>query len=445
MKSSIQVNWVRRRLWLAILGAGLGVGWAAAEEAARWHVPLAGNAYLSARAENGRDGLGRRGFRWSEPESVWSVYFRVDRPAALDLGLKLAVPEGESVLSATIGDQRFEVTASGSGESEVSIGRVDAAAAGYVRVDLRGVRRSGPEFARVTELTVASSTPRLDLVFVKSNEDNMFYWGRRGPSVHLGYQTPKGVDIEYAYSEITVPDGGDPIGSYYMANGFGEGYFGIQTKSPTERWVLFSVWSPFHSDDPGKIPESDRVVLLGKGAGVHAGEFGNEGSGGQSYLVYPWKTGTTYRFLNAAKPDGRGNTVYTAWIAEAPAGEWQLIARFQRPKTNKHLTGFHSFLENFAAENGHLTRTSRHGNQWVRDTTGQWHEVTTARFTGDATAGGRHRLDYAGGVQDGAFFLKNGGFFPEPTPLNTRFERPARPASPPAIDLTALEAMGRAD
>ncbi len=432
-----------RSLWTGLLVWVSAAGGLAGAEGGRWQVPLAGNGYQTARADGGREGMGRRGGRWADPETVWSIFFRVDRPAVLDLGLKVSVPEGESVIRATVGGRVFEVVARGAEEAEVSLGRVEAAAAGYVRVEVQGVRRSGPEFGRISDLVVTSPTPGLEPVFVKTNEGNMFYWGRRGPSVHLGYEVPRGVDIEYAYSEVTVPEGGDPIGSFYMANGFGEGYFGIQTKSPTERWVLFSVWSPFATDDPEKIPESDRVVLLGKGEGVQAGEFGNEGSGGQSYLVYPWKTGMTYRFLNTAKPDGRGNTEYAAWIAEAPDGEWRLIARFRRPKTDKHLTGFHSFLENFSAENGHRSRTSRHGNQWVRDTGGRWHEVTRARFTGDATAGGRHRLDYAGGVQNGGFFLKNGGFFDEPVPLDSRFERASEPDRPPVIDLEKLEVMGR--
>jgi hypothetical protein len=423
--------------WVSVGGGRLNA------DEGRWQVPFAGNGYQTARAEAGADGMGRRGGRWGDPETVWSLFFRVDRPALLDLGLRMAVPEGESVIRASVGGRSFEVTARDAEPAEVSLGRVEATAAGYVRVDVQGVRRSGSEFGRISDLVVRSPTAGLDPVFVKTNDDNMFYWGRRGPSVHLGYQVPRDVDIEYSYSEITVPEGGDPIGSFYMANGFGEGYFGIQTKSPTERWVLFSVWSPFQTDDPAKIPETDRVLLLGKGDGVQAGEFGNEGSGGQSYRVYPWKTGTTYRFLNAAKPDGRGHTDYAAWIAEAPDGEWSLIARFRRPKTDKHLTGFHSFLENFAAENGHLSRTSHHSNQWVRDTGGRWHEVTQARFTGDATAGGRHRLDYAGGVRDGGFFLKNGGFFDDPVPLNTRFERSTTPDRQPVIDFAKLEAMGR--
>lgn len=440
------------RRWFSFIGlrsavlAALGVAGgceAVTGEEARWQVPVAGNAYVTAREPDGRDGMGRRGWRWQEPATVWSVFFRVDRAATLDLSFRLSVPEGESVMGATVGGRTFEVTVRGVDPSDATLGRVEVPAAGYVRLDLKGIRRAGPEFARISDVVVASTTPGLELVFVKTNEDNMFYWGRRGPSVHLGYQTPKDIDLEYAYSEITVPEGGDAIGSYYMANGFGEGYFGIQVKSPTERWVLFSVWSPFQTDDPKKIPESDRVVLLAKGEGVQTGEFGNEGSGGQSYLVYPWKTGTTYRFLNSATPDGQGATVYTAWIAEAPNGDWKLIARFRRPKTTRHLTGFHSFLENFSAENGHLTRQSRHGNPWVRDTTGQWHEVTSARFTGDATASGRHRLDYAGGVDGDAFFLKNGGFFDDFVPLNSRFQRPATPERKPVIDLEVLKAMGR--
>lgn len=420
---------------LALAGALLF--WQTAH-ASPWPVPLAGNAWLTAGDAGSGDGLGRRGLRWQDPSSVFSVFFRVDRPAVLDLALRLKVPEGESVLEATVGDTRFEVKASGAGGRDLPLGRVEVKEAGYVRVDLRGISRTGPAYAEVSDLLVSSATAGLAPDFVRTNEGNMFYWGRRGPSVHLNYQMPKDRDIEYAYSEITVPEGGDPVGSYYMANGFGEGYFGIQTKSPTERWVLFSVWSPFQTDNPAEIPESDRIVMMTKGEGVKTGEFGNEGSGGQSYRIYPWKTGTTYRFLNSVKPDGQGNSIYAAWIAEAGGGPWQLIARFKRPKTKKHLTRFHSFLENFADQKGYLGRRSLHGNQWVRDTAGEWHELTVARFTGDNTARGRHRMDYAGGVDGQGFFMKNGGFFNDLVKLDQTFQRPATPERKPEIDVAKL-------
>jgi len=107
--------------------------------------------------------------------------------------------------------------------------------------------------------------------------------------VHLSYDVPKDMAVEWFYNEVTVPVGEDLQGSYFMADGFGQGYFGMQVNSPTERHILFSVWSPFQTDDPKAIPDSLRIVLLAKGDGVHAGAFGNEGSGGQSYLNYIWK------------------------------------------------------------------------------------------------------------------------------------------------------------
>ena len=412
----------------------------ASASASPWEVPMAGNAFLTGSGQGPEDGLSAAGLTlWQNEESVFSVFFRIDRPAALELALKMKVPEGTSVIEAKIGEARFELKATGPGLGEMPLGKLEVTEAGYVRVDLKGVRRTGAVFAEVTDLVVASHTKGLDPVYVKSNEGNMFYWGRRGPSVHLAYQMPRDLEIEYAYSELTVPEGGDAIGSFYMANGFGEGYFGIQVKSATERWVLFSVWSPYQTNNLRDIPEADRVVLLAKGEGVKAGEFGNEGSGGQSYKVYPWKTGTTYRFLNSVIPDGKGNSIYTAWIAEAGGGPWQLIARFQRPKTNKHLTGYHSFLENFMDRNGYLNRRSLNGNQWVRDTAGEWHEITAARFTGDDTARGRHRLDYAGGVDGTGFFLTNGGFFNNPVELDQVFERPAETDRKPEIDFISLE------
>ena len=101
-----------------------------------------------------------------------------------------------------------------------------------------------------------------------------------------------------------------------MANGFREGYFGIQVNGPDERRVLFSIWSPFRTDNPRDIPEDQQIVALGRGPDVRIGEFGNEGSGGQSILVYPWKVGNTYRFLTEVEPDGQVNTIYTSWFGD---------------------------------------------------------------------------------------------------------------------------------
>ena len=407
-----------------------------------WQIPFGGNAYLTGQGKDSPDKVEATGVnQWKEDKSVFAIYFRADRAAVLNLVLRLKVPEGESTIRATAAGTVFEKKVTGADSQDVRIGLVNVKAPGYVRLDLQGLDKKGAVFAQVSDLIVASQTPELKLDYVKDNESNRFYWGHRGPSVHLGYVPPDGKKIEYFYNEVTVPVGQDPIGSYFMANGFGEGYFGMQANSPDQRWILFSVWSPFSTNDPKSIPEDQGVKLLAKGADVHGGEFGGEGSGGKSYLIYPWKAGTTYKFLNRVHPDGQGNTIYTAWFFPPEVGKWQLIASFQRPKTDKYLTGMHSFLENFADRNGYLGRSARYGNQWVRDTDGKWTECTKAHFTGDDVASRGYRLDYAGGVTNGGFFLRNGGFFAESVKLGSSFDRESTPSQRPQIDLDSLEAV----
>jgi hypothetical protein len=248
---------------------------------------------------------------------------------------------------------------------------------------------------------------------------------------------PTNEPVEWFYSEVTVPVDQDVIGSYFMANGFDNGYFGVQVNSPIERRVLFSIWSPYQTDDPSTIPPEYRIELLRKGDGVITGEFGNEGSGGQSYKPYLWQAGQTYRFLVRSKPVENDSTEYSAYFYAPEQGKWFLIANFRRPKTQTYLTGAYSFLENFIPESGQFTRQALYGNQWVRTKDGKWLEITKAHFSYDDTAAQKWRWDYQGGIKEGQFYLKNCGFFSEFTAFDTPFERPAR-RKEPDMDLTKL-------
>ncbi len=195
--------------------------------------------------------------------------------------------------------------------------------------------------------------------------------------------------------------------------------------SESERVVLFSVWSPFNTNNPKEIPEEFKIKLMSKGTNVIIHDFGGEGSGGQSILKYMWHSGITYKFLLSGKPDPNDSThtVYTAWFSEVN-GNWKLIASFKRPKTHKHLSGFYSFVECLLPNTGFITRKALFGNQWAYDITGKWHEVTTARFTGDETASKKVRLDFEAGVQnDSRFYLQNCGFIDGKVTLLTELKR----------------------
>lgn len=403
-------------------------------------VPLGGNAFVISDNDPAAT-IKTAGLQnWKSADYKIIIYVNLQDIGNLDLSLRLKAP-GKSKIKLSVADQSFIINVAETTDfTTIKAGTIQIKKTGYLPVILQGLEKTGSVFADVSDLVLKGTAVTIEPVYVKDNKDNYFYWGRRGPSVHLGYQVPEKLreSSEWFYNEITVPEGQDIEGSYYMANGFKEGYFGIQVNSKMERRILFSVWSPFNTDDPKNIPDRLKITLLKKGEKVKTGEFGNEGSGGQSYLIYPWETGKTYKFLNQAKPDGKNNTIYTAYFFDPMQNKWLLIASFKRPETNTYLKGIHSFLENFNPATGYMERSANYNNQWIRDTKGQWSEITSAKFTGDLTARKGFRKDYAGGInEEGEFYLRNCGFFNQYTKLDQIFTRKSTTKNP-AIDFDDL-------
>jgi hypothetical protein len=303
---------------------------------------------------------------------------------------------------------------------------------------LKGISKTGDVYANVSELIIQYEKPGSNLVYVKNGSS--FHFGRRGPSVHLNFIVPDDLknNVHWFYNEITVPAGMDKLGSYFEADGFGEGYFGMQVNTETERRILFSVWSPFETQNPKEIPDSLKIVLLKKGAAVHANDFGGEGSGGQSYMHFMWKPGNAYGFLLHAEVDSIYHaTKFTAYFKDVSANKWYLIASFKRPQTQTCLTHLYSFLENFIPETGDQTRMGFYKSQWIAGDKNNWYELTDAKFTFDATAKGGYRKDYAGGVDGDKFFLKNCGFFIDFVKPDQIFTRKAS-GKKPDIDFDKL-------
>jgi len=397
-------------------------------------IPLAGNAWIVGQDQKTETTkLTDAGIRkWDNHDDKIRIFFYSDQSGDIDLGLKVRQEQGKSVIRAIYENKVNTITVQNPGWSTLPAGSVHLEGAGYHFIDLEGIEKDGDYFADVSDLLISGMDSE-DLVFVRDE----FYWGRRGPSVHLNFPIPaEEKDVEYFYSELMIPSGQDVIGSYFMANGFAEGYFGIQVNSAEERRILFSVWSPYSTDNPEDIPEDYRIKLLKKGEGVTAGAFGNEGSGGQSYKVFSWKADVTYGFLIRAYPVD-STTIYAAYFYDPEQADWSLIARFMRPKTRTYLKRLHSFLENFIPEQGIVARRGWYGNQWYYNASG-WHEITETIFTADNTARKNNRLDYAGGSENNLFYLQNCGFTDLHTTIDSRFTRTGN-GVPPRIDFNSLE------
>ncbi|PKV52583.1 uncharacterized protein DUF5077 [Aquimarina sp. MAR_2010_214] len=376
---------------------------------------------------------------WTSLDDVIRVYFHTKLTGELHLGLNIKSETGPSTIRVTVGNTTKDIVIDNTTYKNVEIGMFDITKSGYNFIEIQGLQKTGEYIGDINKVFIGGPATTSGVSFVPN--DFSFHFGRRGPSVHLTYKMPENKDVIYFYNEVTIPKGEDVVGSYFMANGFGEGYFGIQVNSDTERRILFSVWSPFVTDDPSTIPDDYKIILLGKGEGVTGGSFGGEGSGGQSYKVFDWKPENTYKFLLKGEPSVNNSTDYTAYFYAPEEGEWKLIASFRRPHTNTYLKGFYSFLENFRTHTGFISRKGKYANQWVYDTQGQWHELTNAKFTADATARKEARLDYAGGVDGNSFYLKNCGFFDDNTTMNTEFSRTANGVKPD-VDFSQLPGLG---
>ena len=394
-------------------------------------IPIAGNTWV---VNNTDDKINHKGIqKWQDNKSILTTYFKTSEIGEIEVALLGKVATGSSSLRIDLDKQEYTVNISNTVVDTIHVGKFNITRAGYQELHIQGISKSAADFAHIEGILISGPAAN-EIIFVKDD----FYWGRRGPSVHLRYDIPNEADdIVWFYNEITVPEGEDVVGSYFMANGFAEGYFGIQVNSTEERRILFSVWSPYKTDDPKSIPQEYRIKLLGKGENVHAGKFGNEGSGGQSYLRYMWRAGNTYRFLLKGVPSENNSTDFTAFFYAPELNKWLLIASFRRPKTSTYLKRPHSFLENFVTETGYISRKLYYSNQWVCDASNKWHELTTATFTADATARKGARMDYFGGTNDKTFFLQNCGFINKSLEIGSELVRKPS-AIPPQIDFSRL-------
>lgn len=398
-------------------------------------VPCEGNCWVVNDLKGNETMIKKDGIqKWTSKETVFRCYFKVEKTGSLNIGILAKSISGRAKLKVTFGNISKEVSVSTATFDTVLVGKFNVENSGYQFIEIEGLKKSDEFFPEIESVLIGGEATTGKVYFARDD----FYWGRRGPSVHLNFMVPESAgNVVYFYNEITVPENNDILGSYFMANGFGQGYFGMQVNSPTERRILFSVWSPYKTDNPGEIPDEYKIKLLKKSEDVYTGEFGNEGSGGQSFLKFDWKAGTTYKFLLKGKPSENDATDFTAWFFAPETGKWRLIASFRRPKTDTYLTHLYSFLENFYTETGNIERRGIYSNQWIYNTENKWVELTKIKFTADATARKESRMDYAGGLENSSFFLKNCGFFSETTPIDSFFERQST-GIPPVINFGEL-------
>ena len=368
--------------------------------------------------------------QWKDADQQIQYFFYVRKPGKLSVALDAKNAAEGTVLKLSVLGKDFLVKIPASPKFKmINAGTVTVKDSGFYSVTLSVTKKARNSIADIRSVQLAGPATKGLHYNPKPR--------RNAASVHLRYPIDDSMKVVAFYNEITIPTGFDHLHSYYMACGFARGYFGIQVNSETERRVIFSVWDAGkEAVDRNKVADSNKVMLLAKGEDVFADGFGNEGTGGHSHWVYPWKTGQTYKLMVTALTDSASQTtIYTGYFFLPELQKWKLIASFRAPKDGQNLRNLYSFNENFWGVNGQLQRKALFGNQWVQRENGQWVELTKSTFSYDATGKAGDRIDYGAGVNDGKFYLWNGGFQPANAKFGDVLNRPAANQKP-VIDWT---------
>ncbi len=228
---------------------------------------------------------------------------------------------------------------------------------------------------------------------------------RQCRSVHLHF---KGIPEQSTalYNEA-IPTYSAP-GTYFCAMNFNDGYIGFQELANGKKVLIFSIWDPIaHGDNPEDVPEEDRTKLIELGEGARGGRFGNEGTGGQSFIDYPWKLGEKMKFLVSVKKLDHNFKEIRGYFYNNKTKKWNLISAWKTHMSPKELSYAVSFVEDFRRnyDSTKSIRSAQYGPAYAYKN-GEWHRSDKVGFTGDPTPSTNVMAEV---LPDGRTTLQTGG------------------------------------
>ncbi len=140
-----------------------------------------------------------------------------------------------------------------------------------------------------------------------------------------------------------------------------------------------------HGDNPNDVPEEERTKLVKLGKDARSGRFGGEGTGGQSFVDYPWAIGENMRFLVCVKKMGKFKEI-SGYYFNNKSRSWDLISKWKTHSSEKELSFSVGFVEDFMRnfESAKKARGAFFGPSFAYKD-GKWHPNTSVTFTGDPT------------------------------------------------------------
>ena len=190
-------------------------------------IPTAGNSWVLKNGDYFDSKIvTKEGIRnWTNKNEVIRTFVYLE--AQENIKLSILASAKNSQLKVTIQNQETLINIRSSEMKRIIITEFSVQKKGYYYIDIEALEKSDKVFADIDAIILGNVNQKTTK-FIKDD----FYFGRRGPSVHLRFKAPENIEnVEWFYSEIRIPKGEDVIGSYFMANGFSS-FVKIPTLSP---------------------------------------------------------------------------------------------------------------------------------------------------------------------------------------------------------------------
>ncbi|KAK9693703.1 hypothetical protein K7432_013778 [Basidiobolus ranarum] len=171
------------------------------------------------------------------------------------------------------------------------------------------------------------------------------------------------------YTSLEVPDGYDPVTTYWCVSAWWLGYFGIQKPNPSSFTLIMAEWNDKH-----KSPQIDRS--LNRASISQCEENCPEGAVAHVIVLGDnWKTGVKYDFKVEVDFNGT-NEIFSSYFFKND--HWELVGEITAPKYGAQGFGYiYQFLENWET-NDNQERRGIYSNQHFRfEGDDSWYPATS--------------------------------------------------------------------
>jgi hypothetical protein len=145
-------------------------------------VPLGGNTWMTGAGKTGGT-VNKNGISgWTSQEVAFTTYVRFAQKGKVKVWLHLKTPDGASRIRITALGRSKTLKVQGGEFKDQYAGEWQVPDSGYVAFHITGVSKSGETFADIASLSLSGEGVASGAGFVKNNDGNFFYWGKRGPS-----------------------------------------------------------------------------------------------------------------------------------------------------------------------------------------------------------------------------------------------------------------------